>query len=375
MNDIDSIDSETVRPIQVERLRLDDANPRLPESRRGQTQSEILDYLYRHGVLGELAQSYVDNGFFQHEPLIVVPGDESGSYTVIEGNRRLAALEILHGLPEAGERYFPGIDPSAEQLRALARIPCLLVSGRDKVHAYIGFRHIGGLKTWPPEAKARYILTEARRLVEEGSPDPFRELGRRVGSNAQGVRNPYLAIRILSYAREEFGLDVGYVQESRFGVWLRCMNSGEIRAYIGLDRARTYDEIEETLGDIDKDRLAEVLRDLEPPPGRARAVLGDSREVTAYGRVLGEPRARTVLRETKNLSLAKQVVDDLDLEAQARRLAESVRIFVENIQRAEPEAITNGLLEATRELSNFARSAPAIVKGRMESDDDAWPSC
>lgn len=47
MNDIDSIDSGTVRPIPVERLRLDDANPRLPESRRGQTQSEILDFLHR----------------------------------------------------------------------------------------------------------------------------------------------------------------------------------------------------------------------------------------------------------------------------------------------------------------------------------------
>ena len=124
---------------------------------------------------------------------------------------------ILHKLPVADEHHFLGIDPSTEQLDGLTGIPCFLIPHRDQVHTYIGFRHIGGIKTWPPEAKARYILTEVKRLADRGSADPFRELGRGVGSNAQGVRNPYLAIRILIYAREKFGLDVAYVQESRFG--------------------------------------------------------------------------------------------------------------------------------------------------------------
>ena len=370
MNEINPIESEAIRHIAVDRLRLDDANPRLPESMHGRTQSEILEFLYHHAVLGELAQSYVDNGFFQHEPLIVAPVDGEESHTVIEGNRRLAALKILHGLPEAAERFFPGLEPSSDELERLAEIPCFLVSDRDQVHAYIGFRHIGGLKTWPPEAKARYLLAETKRLVEKDCADPFRELGRRVGSNAQGVRNPYLAIRILGYAREEFGLEVGYVQENRFGVWLRCMNSGDIRTHIGLTPARTFDEIEEALRSIDRDRLTEVLRDLEPPHGRARAVLGDSRDVTAYGHVLGEPHARKVLRETENLSLAKQVVDDLNLEDRARRLVQSVRIFKESIQWAESEGITTGLLQAAKELWTDARTAHDIVKGRVDGDDE-----
>ena len=33
-------------------------------------QSEVLQYLYKHAVLDELAQSYLDNDFFPHEPLI-----------------------------------------------------------------------------------------------------------------------------------------------------------------------------------------------------------------------------------------------------------------------------------------------------------------
>ena len=359
-----------VRHVPVANLLLDGDNPRLPERLHRGSQSELLDFLREEGVLEELAQSYLDNGFFQHEPLIVLRTDDPDKYTVVEGNRRLAALKILHGAPEAGDIRFLGIDPSREQLEQLEEIPCFPVSDRDDVHAYIGFKHIGGLKTWPPEAKARYVLAEVRKLVDAGVEDPFRELGRRVGSNTQGVRNSYLAIRILLHAREGFGLNVAYVQEERFGVWLRCMNSADIRTYIGLNGARTYQEVEEALNGIQEKRLAEVLGDLGSAGGRPRAVLGDSRDVTAYGRVLAHERAHATLRKTDDLSLAKQVVEELDLEPRAQRLTRDLELFLETLQRAKTADISNGLLQATEELSRLARSARAIVKDRMDDHDE-----
>jgi len=376
MNEIDTR-KQVIEWIPFGRLHLDDENPRLPEGLKGASQSEILSFLLEQGALEELAQSYLDNGFFRHEPLIVVQergkkrGKKRGKdgYTVVEGNRRLAALKILHDSPEADDAGFFGIHPSSAQLKALDEIPCFLIPDRDQIHAYIGFRHIGGLKTWPPEAKARYLLTEVHRLVDDGFDDPFRELGRRVGSNAQGVRNPYLAIRILLYAREEFGLNVAYVQEHRFGVWLRCMNSADIRRYVGIRRARSYQEIEQALERIDRGKLAEVLGDLESKRGRSRAVLGDSRDVTIYGRALGDERARATLRKTGDLSLARQVVEELDLEPRAQRLVESLQLFVEALSRAETVDFSNSLLQATEELSRLARSARAVVKDRMDDLD------
>ena len=376
MNEIDTRE-QVIEWIPFGRLHLDDENPRLPEGLKGASQSEILSFLLEQGALEELAQSYLDNGFFRHEPLIVVQergkkrGKKRGKdgYTVVEGNRRLAALKILHDSPEADDAGFFGIHPSSAQLKALDEIPCFLIPDRDQIHAYIGFRHIGGLKTWPPEAKARYLLTEVHRLVDDGFDDPFRELGRRVGSNAQGVRNPYLAIRILLYAREEFGLNVAYVQEHRFGVWLRCMNSADIRRYVGIRRARSYQEIEQALERIDRGKLAEVLGDLESKRGRSRAVLGDSRDVTIYGRALGDERARATLRKTGDLSLARQVVEELDLEPRAQRLVESLQLFVEALSRAETVDFSNSLLQATEELSRLARSARAVVKDRMDDLD------
>ena len=368
MNEIGLWPQEMQR-IPVDNLLLDGNNPWLPERLHGKSQSEILDFLHKQGTLEELAQSYLDNGFFQNEPLIVVRADGEGDYTVVEGNRRLAALKVLHGAPEAGDLRFLGIEPSPEQIEQLGEIPCFSISSRDEVHSYIGFRHIGGLKTWPPEAKARYLLSEVRKLVDTGATDPFRELARRVGSSAQAVRIPYLAIRILLYAREEFALEVAYVQEHRFGVWRRCMSSADIRAYIGLDQARTYWEIEEALGRIDRDRLDEVLGDLQSRGGRTQAVLGDSRDVTTYGRVLANERARATLRKTADLSLARLVVDELDLEPRARRLVKDLELFVETLSRTEAADFSNVLLQTTEELSRLARSSRAIVNDRMDDRD------
>ena len=104
-------------------LGLDDENPRLPESLRGKLQSEILGFLKREGVLEEIAQSYLDNGFFQHEPLLVVQGNGREFYTVVEGNRRLAALKILHEAPEADGLHFIGIDLRRNSSRDSERFP------------------------------------------------------------------------------------------------------------------------------------------------------------------------------------------------------------------------------------------------------------
>lgn len=352
--------------LPVELLLLDDNNPRLPERLLGHSQPEVLRFFHEQGVLEELAQSFLDNGFFQHEPLIVVKRVGEERYVVVEGNRRLAALKILLGSTETDELRFIAIDPSAEQREQLSEIPCVLVSSKEQVHAFVGFRHIGGIKTWSAEAKARYVLTEVQQLVAGDVANPFRELGRRVGSNAQGMRNSYLAFRILLHAREELGVPVEYVQENRFGVWLRCMNSADIRKYIGLKKASAYHEIEEALSEIDGAKLAEVLADLKRKDGRSQAVLGDSRDVTNYGRVLTHERAHSILRKTNDLSLAKQIVDDLGLEARAWRLAESVSLFMDALHRAE---LSSGLLDAIEDLFERVRSARNIAKSRIGNRD------
>src|SRR5437660_3948446 len=165
-----------IKSYKITDLRLDSENPRLPERLMGAQQSAILEYLFNHMTLTELAQSYLDNGFFVHEPLIVLKGKTDGKHTVLEGNRRLAALMVLHQLPEAGELRFLEIEATGAQLDALKTVPGFAIDSRDDVHRFLGFRHIGGIKTWDPDAKARYLRAEVERAVGRRAADPFREV-------------------------------------------------------------------------------------------------------------------------------------------------------------------------------------------------------
>lgn len=358
---------QEIQQIPVERLRLDPYNPRLPEETLGSSQGDILEFLFEHGVLEELARSFIDNGYFVHEPLIATP---DGEHTVVlEGNRRLAALMILHRAPAVGDLGFIDIQPTRAQLARLRVIPCYVIADRNSVHRFLGFRHIGGIKTWSAEAKARYLLQEVER-THNVSEDPFREVARRVGSNAQGVRNSYIAIRLLEFARAEFQIETRYVQLKRFGVWERTTLSKEVREYIGFGSPRTFEQVQSALERIDPERFSEVLQDLEPQNGTKQAVLSDSRDVTDYGRVLANSAARSVLRSKQDLGFARQIIDRLSIPQRLQRLAESGRVLLGEISAADlDEQTLTQIVRNSQELQQVAVDLRSLARGRLQHDD------
>lgn len=353
--------------VDVSHLRLDAENPRLPEALVGASQPDLLSWLMVEGVLNELASSMLENGFFPHEPLIVLPSRD-GVRTVVEGNRRFASLCILLQLPSAIEadlEFDFEAAPTEEQLGRLRQIPCFEVPDRRAVRDFLGFRHIGGIKTWSPEAKARYIDQEVREALSDGSVNAFRDVGRRVGSNAAGVRGPYIALHILRAARDRLGIDAAYVQHHRFGVWNRMMNSADLRGYIGFGDARSAEQVDAALEGLKPRELADVIADLTPPSGQGRAVLSDSRDVTRYAAVLQNPRARETLRRFQDLNLATQVVDRASVGSKIRNLAQSVELLVRDINDADLDV---SVLDASSALLSNARTLHAAVKDRLDDE-------
>ena len=363
------MDTHQLTMISVERLRFDSRNPRLPESLQGASQEALLEYLYENAALDELAMSFVDNGFFAHEPLIVSQPDKAGIQTVLEGNRRLAALTILLSLDTADELDIAfSMDPlpTAEQLARLREIPCLEIEDPMDVHRFLGFRHIGGIKAWSAEAKARYLLIEVRR-ARRRHPDknPFTVVGRAVGSNAQGVRNPYMAMRILICARDQFGIDITAIQRHRFGVWNRAMNSPRLRNYIGFGDARTFEEVKTALEGLLERNLREVFKDMMPGDGGQRAVLADSRDVTIYAAVLQNERAHAVLRKYDDLSLARQIVEQAEIPQRIRQIGRSVELLNREVER---QGAPHEALAPASELAALARSLVALVEVAVRTD-------
>lgn len=357
--------------LAVANLALDPDNPRLPEELLGSSEAEMLAWLEETSNLEELASSMIQNGFFDHEPLIVRTTADQGKYVVVEGNRRFATIQILLQTPaaiDADLEFDYEVDPTPDQLGALEEVPCVIVTSDAEVRKFLGYRHIGGIKTWSAEAKARYLETEIEEAVAHGSTSPFKDVGKRVGTNALGVRGPYIALKTLKAARDDLGLrDVAKrVLRDRFGVWNRLLNSAEVRTFIGLGDAMDFPTIQARLQTLDRDNLKMVLDDLIPQEGSRIALLQDSRDVTVYGRVLAHDAAREALINFRDLDLAAQVADGSSLPQKLRNITKSVDLLVKNIDSYD---IGPNEIEAAANLFNMTRSLNVLVKDRLDGED------
>ena len=81
----------------VSLLRLDLENPRLQTGTDFDisTEDELIEVLADIAALDELVLSICTNTYLNLEPLIVC-GQDGGPYTVLEGNRRIAAIRLIN---------------------------------------------------------------------------------------------------------------------------------------------------------------------------------------------------------------------------------------------------------------------------------------
>lgn len=81
------------RKISITTLKLDSENPRLTQSGKKNSQSDIIDYLIENEKVIELAKSIIQQNYFLNEQPIVTK--ENNKFIVLEGNRRVTACKIL----------------------------------------------------------------------------------------------------------------------------------------------------------------------------------------------------------------------------------------------------------------------------------------
>lgn len=144
--------------IALDKLLLDATNPRLAELGipDNASQLELLKALWDEMAVEEVAMPIAYSGYFEHEPLFVEDSG-NGTYVVIEGNRRLAAVKLL--VDAALRQKVKAIKlPAIDSARAaqLAELP-VIVTTREDTWRYLGFKHVNGPATWGSYAKAQYI--------------------------------------------------------------------------------------------------------------------------------------------------------------------------------------------------------------------------
>jgi len=154
-----------VNPLE---LLLDTDNPRIDITPEMQ-QEAIRESLLKTERVIELAREIIDaHGLLMGERIIVVK--ENRNYVVLEGNRRVAACQMLlepKKVPRAFRAKFPRLDPEedADLIRTLSSVPADIAPTRDAAEITITRRHTKkGILPWLPAAQHRRI----RRLIDSG---------------------------------------------------------------------------------------------------------------------------------------------------------------------------------------------------------------
>ena len=295
------------RPEQVAlpRLFLDDQNPRL-SSHEARTQDAILDVLAREMSLGELALSIAANGFYETERLLVVPRKED-TYTVVEGNRRLAAVKLL--LDEKKRQKtkttdFPGISPQLRQ--DLKTLPVSVFQDRKQLWPYLGFRHVNGPKDWDSFAKAQYIAD-----VHEKYGISIEEITERIGDQFSTATRMYLGYRLVRQAQDAgvFSPEDRY-REKRFSFshLYTAADYSAFRAFLGITRStigrpnpvptKSIPQLGELLRLIygsKRDSIPPVIQRQSPDLGKLRQIINNE-------------QALHVLRQGETLDRALEIV-------------------------------------------------------------------
>jgi hypothetical protein len=281
---------------EIKKLHLDPLNPRLPASIQGGAEPDLLKFIAETYDAIEIARSISRHGYFPSEPVIVIP--QADDWLVVEGNRRLVALRILAEPALAGE-----LDDRDEweQLAASTTLPQLfpivVAATREEVAPVIGYRHISGIEPWEPYAKARFIAS----LVENGAS--FSDVGDLVGEGPVDVAAEFRNYGIVKQAQDDFGVDArGAIRY--FGVFTRAMTSQALREHVGAPKPADVHRDVPPLPPTKQSEIKEVLSWLFGDDSGNAPVIGESRDITDLGKVVGSADGLALLRQTRDLQAA-----------------------------------------------------------------------
>lgn len=293
------VNNPTIAYIAVDNLYLDPTNPRLGRSiaKPNLTQERILDVM-RDWSLDELAESFLASGFWPQEALIAVKESLYGKprFVVVEGNRRLAALKCLKAAVDGhspGKYWTDLVKTHRPSQSIFERVPYIEVSDRSDVSAYLGFRHVTGIKEWKPAEKAQYIA----KLIEEGKLS-YEDVRKKIGSKAPTVRQHYISYRLLLQMEDQEGVDIDKV-EDKFSVLYLSLRTSGVQSYLHIDIKAPPSKAQMPVPKAHLDNLVHYSRwlfgDVKNPP-----LFTDSRNVDNFGKVLESEDAIAYLERTPN---------------------------------------------------------------------------
>lgn len=324
-------------PIDPATLRLDTRNPRFAAQSGSSTkEKDIIQNLLETADLRELIDSLTANGYVDFEPLVVV--EEGKGLTVIEGNRRVAAIKLLRD-PDLAAELRVEIPALTDRLsKTLERAGVIKVASRDDARQYIGFKHINGPQKWDAFAKGKFAADWYR--AERAKGVTLRDIARRLGDRHDTLLRLVNGIYVLEQAKKNSLFEIDDRAPGRpffFSHLYTALTRPQYREFLGLDlQWRQADPAPNPIPAASLPKLKKVLQwiygsesdDLEP------LVKSQNPHIKQLGEVLAHPQALHRLQERPDLARAyaevqtrsKQFQDEI---LKAVRHAENAQTFLE----------------------------------------------
>lgn len=352
-NNVTPVNTDQPFLVPIERLRFDRANPRFVDF-EGQSDIDIVKFLYEEADLNELVQSISASGFINFEPLIVL--QNGGDYIVLEGNRRLGAVVLLRSaqIQEEMNLSLSALDP--EKLRSTNHLLVREVTSRSEARAFIGFKHINGPHKWDSLAKAKYA---AEWLSDGGT---IQDIARTLGDTHNTVRRLVFGWLVLKQAESNgFDKEQRVARRFSFSHLYTALSRPGFRDYIGIsDDPGEAALIKNPVSAEHLDELRQMMTWLYGDKNsRSPAVIqSQNPDLNRLNEVLQHNEARRYFLSRQNLAEAYAIIAPksrrfADALIEATRSAKEALSFVPEYDR-DPS-----LIDSARSL---ARTAQALVK-------------
>lgn len=301
------IDDHAIKEIDYLQLTFDPHNPRLPGSEDKREEDAALRWMLNKASVVELMQSIGEHGYFAGEPLIVTAdGAPKGKYVVVGGNRRLAAVRLLHHPEDAPVKKVSVKEVAAQANHKLKTLPCLIVYDRKKVLVELGFRHVTGIKAWNSLQKAKYLKQlvagnpQLRKLTES---ERRRRLARTIGTRPDYVAKLLTGLAVYEKVEDADFYGLKELREddergdSSFSVLYTAVTSYKsIADFIGLEGTTTTD-----LRKLKGEELRELVEWLFKVNSNDVTRVAESGDLKELAHMVGNEAARESFRTGKTL--------------------------------------------------------------------------
>lgn len=290
---------------RVDDLQFDPVNPRLPSSKTGASERDVLEYMVIEAKVTDLMLSIATQGYFNGEPILVVPSEsDNGKFIVVEGNRRLAALKLLINPEKAPLKHDTINEISQTAIHKPDEIPVIVYSKREDVLEYLGYRHITGVDQWDSLAKARYLYQLKSTRSEKDYKLLLKELAKIIGSRGDYVHKLLSGYELYKEIEaNDFYKISGLNEESfSFSLLTTATSYTEIGAFVGASNDKSTEK-------INKPHLEELTKWVfKEDEGKTR--LGESRNLKTLNAVISSPKALQAFRDGRPLEEARLLTDE-----------------------------------------------------------------